>query len=458
MMASAPRSETQSVIPALAPTRPVIWPPRARKTLSNGLEIVLVESHTIPKFTGELFFRSGNAAVAAKAPGLADMTATVARTGTQRRASREIEEDLRRMGADLATGAGADTSVISFEGLVDHSNDLLTLVSELAREASFPADEFERERRQLVEGLRIERTTPSFLASERFRRALFGSHPYGTISPTEEQAMSYRVEDLKDFYQQYYRPGNALLVMVGDFAPQAMLTQIEKVFGSWASGSAEPAPDPPLPELASRKVFLVHLPGSVQAQIVVGNRAITRKHPDWLRLTLANSIYGGAFNSRLVMNIREQKGYTYSPRSGAHPLRQHGYFSAGAAVRNDVVAATLTEIFYELDRMRSTPVGEEELDDARAYLTGVFSLGLATQDGLAGQLATATLEKLPEDYLETYRERVMKLTAADVQEAAQKYFDTARAQIVIVGDRAQIESQAALFGVPEVYDAQGNRI
>ena len=129
-------------------------------------------------------------------------------------------------------------------------------------------------------------------------------------------------------------------------------------------------------------------------KLLIGNRAITRKHPDWLRLTLANSIYGGAFNSRLVMNIREQKGYTYSPRSGAHPLRQHGYFSIGAAVRNDVVAATLTEIFYEIDRMRSTPVGEEELDDARNYLTGVFSLGLATQDGLAGQLATSTLEKL----------------------------------------------------------------
>ena len=158
------------------------------------------------------------------------------------------------------------------------------------------------------------------------------------------------------------------------------------------------------------------------------------------------------------MNIREQKGYTYSPRSGAHPLRQHGYFSIGAAVRNDVVAATLTEIFYEIDRMRSTPVGEEELDDARNYLTGVFSLGLATQDGLAGQLATSTLERLPEDYLETYRERILKLTSADVLDAAQKYFDSAHAQIVIVGDRAQIESQAALFGTPEVYDAQGNRI
>jgi zinc protease len=458
-MGSAPRSETQSAIPALASERPVIWPPRVRKTLSNGLEIVLVESHTIPKFTGELFFRSGNAVTVASAPGLADITATVVRTGTTARTSRQIEEDLRRMGADLSSGAGADTSVISFAGLVDFSDGLLALVSELAREASFPPEEFERERRQMLEGLRIERTTPGFLAGERLRRVLFGQHPYGTASPTEAQVTAYRGEQLSDFYKSHYRPGNALLVMVGDFAPQRMLAQIEKAFGAaWAAGAAAEAPNPQLSELPNRRVYFVHLPGAVQAQILVGNRAITRRHPDWLRLTLANSIYGGAFNSRLVMNIREQKGYTYSPRSGAHPLRQHGYFSIGAAVRNDVVAATLTEIFYEIDRMRSTPVGEEELTDARSYVTGVFSLGLATQDGLAGQLATTTLEKLPEDYLETYRDRVLGLTSADVQDAAQKYFDSAHAQVVIVGDRAQIESQAALFGALEVYDAQGNRI
>ena len=457
-MASAPRSEIQTTVPALSPARPVIWPPRPHTTLSNGLEVVLVESHTIPKFTGQLFFRSGNAVAAATAPGIADMTATVVRTGTTARASRQIEEDLRRMGADLSSGAGADTSVVSFAGLVDFSNDLLHLVAELTQQASFPADEFERERRQLVEGLRIERATPGFLASERMRKVLFGAHPYGTISPTEAQVESYRLDQLKDFYRQYYRPGNALLVMVGDFSPRAMLAQIESVFGSWAAGKVDEAPNPALPELHGRRVHLVHLPGSVQTQIVVGNRAITRKHPDWLRLTLANSIYGGAFNSRLVMNIREQKGYTYSPRSGVHPLRQHGYFTISAAVRNDVVAATLTEIFYEVDRMRSTPVGEEELGDARNYLSGLFSLGLATQDGLAGQLATSTLERLPEDYLETYRERVLALTAADVLDAAQKYFDSANAQIVIVGDRAQLETQAALFGNPEVYDAQGNRI
>src|SRR5258708_5189360 len=458
MMASAPRSETHSEIPALSPERPVIWPPRARTTLSNGLEVVLVESHGIPKFTGQLFFRSGNAVTAATVPGLADMTATVVRTGTTVRPSRAIEEDLRRMGSDLSSGAGADTSVISFAGLMDFSKGLLRLVSELTQHASFPGDEFERERRQLVEGLRIERATPGFLASERMRKVLFGAHPYGTVSPTEAQVESYRLEQLKDFYRQYYRPGNALLVMVGDFEPQGMLDMIENIFGSWAPGKVEEAPNPPLPELHGRRVHLVHLPGAVQAQIVVGNRAITRKHPDWLRLTLANSIYGGAFNSRLVMDIRESKGYTYSPRSGAHALRQHGYFSVGAAVRNEVVAAALTEIFYEIDRMRETPVGESELDDARVYMTGVFSLGLATQDGLAGQLATATLEKLPEEYLETYRDRVMALTSAEVLDAARKYFDSANAQIVIVGDRAQIESQVAQFGTTEVYDAQGNRI
>ncbi len=205
-------------------------------------------------------------------------------------------------------------------------------------------------------------------------------------------------------------------------------------------------------------MYLVHLADTVQAQVLVGNRAITRRHPDWLRLSLANCIYGGAFNSRLVLNIREQKGYTYSPRSTVHALRQHGFLSIHAAVRNAVTAATLTEIFYELDRMRALPVGEEELSDARNYLSGVFSLGLGTQDGLTSQLATLYLDDLPEDYLETYREKIRALTAEDALAAARRYFDSANAQIVIVGDRKQISEQAALFGEIEVYDAQGARL
>jgi zinc protease len=455
-MATVQLSDPFAQVPSLGPERPVVWPARTRRKLANGLEVVLVESHTIPKFTGELYFRSGNAVAAAtaKAPGLAEITATVVRTGTEKRSSRQIEEDLRRIGADVGTSAGADTTAIGFNGLAEFSGDLLKLVAELAQQASFPADEFERERRQMIEGLRIARTTPSFLASERMRRVLFGSHPYAIIAPTETQVKEYRLGQLVEFYRTHYTPGNALLIAVGDFAAPQMMEQIERIFGSWKPATVPVVPDTTLPELHGRRVHLVHLPESVQTQVVVANHAITRKHPDWLRLALANSIYGGAFNSRLIINIREQKGYTYSPRSGVHALRQHGYFSVNAAVRNDVVAASLTEIFYEIDRMRSLAVAEDELSDARTYMSGVFSLGLATQDGLASQLSTVYLNELPDNELETYRQRVRALSAADVLTAARAYFDSPNAQITIVGDRGQIGGQARLFGEVTEYSAE----
>jgi zinc protease len=169
-------------------------------------------------------------------------------------------------------------------------------------------------------------------------------------------------------------------------------------------------------------------------------------------------LYGGAFNSRLVMNIREDKGYTYSPRTGVSALRQHGYFTVSAAVRNDVVAASLTEMFYELDKLRSLPVPAAELADAQNYVAGIFSMGLATQDGLLSQLSTVELNELPADYLETYREKVRSITSGEMLSTARKYFDSPNMQIVVVGERAQIEEQARLFGPTEVFDAQGNKL
>jgi zinc protease len=445
-------------VPALATERAVTWPKRTRARLSNGLEVILAEARSIPKFHGELFFRSGNAAVADRAPGLAEMTATVVRTGTTKRASRQIEEDLRRIGADLSSGAGADTSAISFAGLSEFAEPLLNLVNELARQASFPEPEFERERRQKLEEVKLQRTEPGFLASERLRKVLFGAHPYGQVSPSEAQVAGYRREDLLAVYREFYTSENGLLLLVGDFEAHEMLKTAEKVFGAWSGKKPDSSVAAAPPNPRGRRVYLVHSPGAVQTQILAGCHAITRKHPDWVKLGLTNSLYGGAFNSRLVMNIREDKGYTYSPRSGVNALRQHGYFSVSAAVRNDVVAASLTEIFYEMDKLRSVLVPEAELADAQNYLSGVFSMGLATQDGLLSQLSTVALNELPDDYLETYRQRVRALTPEDLLATGRKYLDSANVQIVVVGDRAQIESQAALFGDLEIYDAQGTRL
>jgi zinc protease len=412
----------------------------------------------VPKFHGELLFRSGNAAVADRAPGLAELTATVVRTGTSKRASRQIEEDLRRIGADLSSSAGADTSAISFAGLSEFAGPLLELVNELAREAAFSEPEFERERRQLLEEVKLQRTQPGFLAGERLRKVLFGAHPYAQLAPSEEQVAAFRRDDLTTVYREFYTPENALLLLVGDFDSAAMLQAAEKVFGSWTGKKPQAKIAPAPANLRGRRVYLVHVPGAVQTQILAGCHAITRKHPDWVKLGLTNSLFGGAFNSRLVMNIREDKGYTYSPRSGVNALRQHGYFSVSAAVRNEVVAASLTEIFYELDKLRAMPVPEAELLDAQNYLSGVFSMGLATQEGLLGQLVTVELNELAQDYLETYRAKVRTVTPADMLATARKYFDSANMQIVVVGDRAQVEPQAALFGELEVYDAHGKHL
>jgi zinc protease len=455
---SARAAANGAIVPALGTERPVVWPPRTVRRLANGLEVVLVEAHGVPRLAVELMVRSGNAATALTSPELPGMVAATVRTGTARRSRRQIEEDLRRIGGEMGAGAGSDSSTVVADALAESAGPLVALVAEVAREATFPTEEFERERLQRLDALRIERVTPGFLARERLRKELFGKHPYGVVAPSEEQVKAYRIEELREFYRRHYVASNALLIAVGDFSADRMMGEIERAFGEWTAGEVSTLDEPPLESWRGRRVHVVHLPGTVQAHVAVANRAITRRHPDWTRLAVANAIYGGAFHSRLVANIREEKGYTYSPRSQAHALYRQGWFGTQAAVRNEVVAATLTEIFYEMDRMRALPVSGEELAEIQNYLTGVFSLGVATQDGLRGQLSTVYLHELPEDYLEKYRERVRGVTVEQVLEAARKWMDSANSLVVVVGDREQVAPQAALFGEVTLWDAEGKRL
>ena len=356
-------------------------------------EIVLAEAHSIPKFHGQLSFRSGNAAASSRALGLAEMTATVLRTGTTKRASRQIEEDLRRIGADLSTSAGQDNSAIAFAGLSELAEPLLALVNELAREAAFPEAEFERERRQKLEEVKLQRTQPGFLAGERLRKILFGSHPYADISPANSKSLRISAKRCCRLIAISTRRKTRCC----SWSAISILPPCSRPLRKSSATGPERSPQPlitPLPPSRAAATFISStFLARCNRKVLLGCHAITRKNPDWIRLGLTNSLYGGAFNSRLVMNIREDKGYTYSPRSGVNPLRQHGYFSVSAAVRNDVVAASLTEMFYEMDKLRSVPVPEPELADARNYLSGVFSMGLATQDGLLSQLGTRGPER-----------------------------------------------------------------
>ncbi len=281
----------------------------SRARLANSLEIVLVESHTIPKFTGELFFRSGNAAASS-------FDARPRQPRLRGRAHRNIQAQQPSDRRGFAPH-GRGSFVRRRDG---HERDFVRgplgffrrrAASRCgARDASHVSRGRIRARTPATSRRRAHRThaLPVFSPASECEEFLFGAHPYAAISPSEAQVEAFRREQLVEFYEQNYRPENALFIAVGDFQPDAMLAQVERVFGGWSGAKPAPFADAPLPELRGRRVYFVHLPGAVQAQVVAGNRAITRQSPDWLRYTLANSIYGGAFNSRLVMNIREQKG------------------------------------------------------------------------------------------------------------------------------------------------------
>jgi len=255
---------------------------------------------------------------------------------------------------------------------------------------------------------------------------------------------------------KYYIPNAAHLIVVGDIEVDKTFAEIEKAFGGWKSGTVPPDDNPPVPKRDKRQIYFVNRPGSIQSAIFVGNVSIPRKDKDYFALRTADTIYGGSFYSRLTRNIRESKGYTYSPFSQSNTRAKTGAFSAGAFVRNEVTGPTLLEIFYELDRMRVLPVTDEELSAAKEYSTGNFSVVVASLKKKAGRINSVYTYDLDKSFINDFRPRIEALTTADIQKAAAKYFDTYRAAIVIVGDWDKVKDQVTPFGEVTIYDAEGN--
>jgi Predicted Zn-dependent peptidases len=245
------------------------------------------------------------------------------------------------------------------------------------------------------------------------------------------------------------------LILVGDIQPAQAFDLAQKSFGSWKSTSVEEQKVAPPASREKRQIYFVNRPGSVQSTISIGIVTFARKSPDYFPMRTADNIFGGSFHSRLTQNIREKRGYTYSPGSSNFTMAQSGLFTIDAAVRNEVTGPTLLETFYELDRMRVLPVTDEELKDAKTYQNGTFSIELAGQSGLASRIDTIYTYDLPRDFIQSFREKVNTVTASDIQKAAAKYFDTYRCAIVIVGDYQKVKDQIAPFGDITVYDEKG---
>jgi predicted Zn-dependent peptidase len=412
----------------------------------------------VPKVTAILSMRVGNAAGRERHPGIAQLAAGLLAEGTETRTSRQLKEELRSIGGNLFSGADTDATTVQGSALSEFSGKFFELLSEVARQPAFPETEVALAKTNAIQGLRQQRSSPDFLANEQLQKAVFGSHPYSFVVGTEQSIGAVTRDDLRQFAAAHYMPNTAHLVIVGDVEPDATFAQIERAFGSWKSGAAPSDATPPIPTRDKRQITFVHRPGSIQSVIYLGVPAIPRKDPEYFPLRTANTIYGGSFYSRLTRNIREEKGYTYSPFSSANTLAKAGSFFVGASVRNEVTGPALLEMLYELDKMRVLPVSDEELTAAKTYSKGNFAIELASQFGLAGRINTIYTFDLPRDFVETFGQKIDALTADDIERAAGRFFDTYRAAVVVVGDYEKVKDQVTPFGDVTVYDVEGKRM
>ncbi len=439
-------------LPPFGEDRPLPVPEIAQSKLPNGLTAWLVKRSGFPRAAVVLAVRgAGTVADPKDAPGITELLADTITEGTATRTSRQIAEELQGVGAELNATGGADAMFVTAGGLGSGVPKILEVMADVVRNASFPAAEVELAKGNALQGLQARESTPEFLAQKALARAVYGEHPYHVVAPSAKTLESATVEQLKAEHARRFQPDQALLVVVGDFDAAAVGAAITRHLGAWrGTGKALPPTPAPPKTAGGRQLLIVPRAGSVQSQIVMGRTAATVTDPDYYALLVANTICAGSFGSRLTENIREDKGYTYSPGGDLTARAKGGLLAMRAEVRTDVTGATLTEMFYEQDRMASTQPTEEELQRAKRYQGGLYLIRNQSQAAVAQTLASNWVRGLPPEALGEFVSKVNTVTAEQVRAAGRAYFPSARQVVVVVGDEAQVKAELEPFGEAKV--------
>ena len=418
--------------------------PAPRKfKLENGLAVTLVEYGTLPKVTVRLAIRSGNIDEKAQEVWLADLMGDLLSQGTEGKSAAQIAEAAARMGGSLDVNVGEDRTDISGDVLSEFGPEMAALISDVALHPKFPESELARLKGDRARRLAIAKSQPQQMAAEKFRALLYPDHPYGRLFPTEEMLKGFTIEQVRTFYDANFGAARSHVYVAGKFDAAAMENAIRKAFGSWKRGP-EPAVNVPKPKQEHR-LEMVDRPGAVQSTIYLGMPVTDPSSPDWIPQAVMNALLGGSFGSRITSNIREQKGYTYSPASQVSTRYRDAYWVETADVTTKDTGASLKEILAEIKKLQTEPPTEKELKGIQNYLAGTFVLQNSSRAGILGQLAFVDLHGLPDDYLNTFVSRVYAVTPAQIQQMAAKYIQPEKATIVVVGDKKVIADQVAPY-------------
>jgi len=439
----------------LAPV-PFDIPEPIQATLENGLQVVLIENARLPLVSYRLAFYSGDSHDPHGGVGLTSAMAAMLMEGTENYSSLQLAEKIERLGASISASASDDFTIVSASTLSLYSSEILGLIAEIALRPTFPENELDLYRRNTIENLKFQRSQPNFLAGEQSARLIYGDHPYSTVSPTAADIEKIDRESLVKFHKAKFIPNNAILIVVGDIELDELVGELNGLCGEWQQGIRLSHDFPVPPTRGSRSLTIVDRPGSAQANIVLANLGVERTHPDYFPLIVMNQVLGAGASSRVFMNLREEKGYTYGAYTRLDTKKLTGDFEATAEVRTAVTGDALKEFFFELERIRNERVGDEEMLDAKNFLTGVFPLRAETQEGLTNLIVNQFLYGLPDDYLRTYRQHVDAVTADDVQRVARERVRPDEMAIVIVGDAEEVLPQARPYADSiEIFDTEG---
>lgn len=439
------RSVVTSVVPQLGPSPRVVRPATAERVLGSGLRVLAARLPGVPLV--ELRLRVPFLGTNPAHPARASLLSRSMLTGTGQRDHLGIAKALRALGADIGVAADADRLLVSSTVLATGLTDTLSLLNEVLCGASYPADEVAGERGRLLERLKVARSQPGVLAREALATRLFGRHPYSRELPDPTSVAAVTPGWLRRVHADRVVPAGSTLVLVGDVSPADALNTVESTLGGWDTTGTRVAP-PPIPPCRPGPLTLVERPGSVQSCIRLGGGAPRRDAPTYPAAQLANLVFGGYFSSRLMENIREDKGYTY----GSHSRMDHAVAGSSlvvdADVATEVTAPAMLEIIYELSRIATLGVGKDELDSARQYAIGILALGTATQAGLASTLSSLVGVGLDADWLSEHPDRLGRVTVDDVAEAAHRLLAPSNLVTVVLGD-ASVEPELARLGPVE---------
>lgn len=444
MLVGALVAQFPATPPAPGQPRGFSLPATKQFTLDNGLRVTLVPYGAVPKTEIALIVDSGNAYEHANEVWLADLVGELMGEGTKTRTATEVAEQAAQMGGAVSVTVGPDTARVSGEALAENAAAMVALVADVATSPALPEKELPRLKADLARNLSIGRSSPQQIALEKFRATMYVDHPYGRVFPTAEMIQGYTLKQAQDYYGRTFGPKRARLYIAGRFDAAAVEAAVRKAFAGWqgAPGATAAKPNP----FSERAIHIVDRPGAPQTTILLGMPTIDPSHPDYVPMVVTNNLLGGAFMSRITRNIREDKGYTYSPFSQISSRYRDAYWAQNADVTTKDTGASLKEIFAEIDRLQAEPPSAAELKGIQNYVAGNFVLQNSDRTGIVNQLSFLDFHGLPTSYLTEFVQKVHAVTPAKVQEMATKYISDDKAIIVLVGDRKLIEEQVKVFG------------